>query len=218
MCQSADSLTGLLSALQSGTKQRAEAGDTGGGAHSLACCSAFWRSSSLLMLPSASVLTLTIFMPAMTADAGLVPCADVGMMHTLRCVSPRDWWYARMAMSPAYSPLAPELGCSETLSKPVISVSCPARSCTRRQGIISRRQRLVMNLLSCVHVCAMSRPSWLNNCQSMQRSRAEVVFHNLPYRSAVSQAMCVQWLRPKPALNEYLAGVSMKQRASNICW
>lgn len=35
-------------------------------------------------------LTVTIFMPAMTADAGLVPCADTGMMHTLRCLSPRD--------------------------------------------------------------------------------------------------------------------------------
>ena len=109
-------------------------------AHSLACCSAFCRSSSLLMLPSASVLTLTIFMPAMTADAGLVPCAEVGMMHTLRCESPRDWWYARMAIRPAYSPLAPELGCSDTLSKPVISVSCPARSCRTAQQ--QRRQRL----------------------------------------------------------------------------
>jgi hypothetical protein len=29
------------------------------------------------------------FMPAMTADAGLVPWADTGMMHTLRCLSPR---------------------------------------------------------------------------------------------------------------------------------
>ena len=28
----------------------------------------------------------------MTAEAGLVPWADTGMMHTLRCWSPRLWW------------------------------------------------------------------------------------------------------------------------------
>jgi hypothetical protein len=36
--------------------------------------------------------TVTIFMPAMTALAGLVPCADTGMMQMLRWPSPRDWW------------------------------------------------------------------------------------------------------------------------------
>ena len=46
----------------------------------------------------------------MTAEAGLVPWADTGMMHTLRWWSPRDWWYARMAIRPAYSPLAPVWG------------------------------------------------------------------------------------------------------------
>jgi hypothetical protein len=46
----------------------------------------------MLTLPCASVDTVTIFMPAMTALAGLVPCADTGMMHTLRWPSPRDWW------------------------------------------------------------------------------------------------------------------------------
>ena len=70
----------------------------------------------------------------MTADAGLVPCAETGMMHTLRCSSPRDLWYCRMVMRPAYSPLAPLLGCSDTASKPVISASCAARSCAREQG------------------------------------------------------------------------------------
>jgi hypothetical protein len=34
------------------------------------------------------VETVTIFMPAITAEAGLVPCALTGMMHTSRCVSP----------------------------------------------------------------------------------------------------------------------------------
>ena len=53
-------------------------------AHLSAFCSAFWRSSSMSMLPLASVLMATIFMPAMMADAGLVPCADFGMMQICR--------------------------------------------------------------------------------------------------------------------------------------
>src|SRR5438477_177520 len=59
----------------------------------------------------------------MTADAGLVPCADCGIRHTVRWPSPRARWYARIASSPAYSPCAPELGCSDTAAKPVISAS-----------------------------------------------------------------------------------------------
>ena len=65
----------------------------------------------------------TICMDAMAALAGLVPCAEAGMRHTLRWWSPRDAWYARMAIRPVYSPAAPELGCSDTASKPVISHS-----------------------------------------------------------------------------------------------
>jgi hypothetical protein len=49
-----------------------------------AFCSAFWRSSSMSMLPLASVLIATIFMPAMMAEAGFVPCADFGMMQICR--------------------------------------------------------------------------------------------------------------------------------------
>ena len=45
-------------------------------------CSAFCLSSSMLMLPCWSTPTGTMLMPAITADAGLVPCADTGMMHT----------------------------------------------------------------------------------------------------------------------------------------
>ncbi len=44
----------------------------------------------MLMLPSASVLTGTMRMPAMTADAGLVPWADVGIKQMLRLDSPLD--------------------------------------------------------------------------------------------------------------------------------
>ena len=54
----------------------------------------------------------------MAADAGFVPCAEVGMMHTLRWPWPRLLWYARIAIRPAYSPLAPELGCRDMASKP----------------------------------------------------------------------------------------------------
>ena len=65
----------------------------------------------------------------MMAEAGLVPWADTGMMHTLRCASPLARWNCRIVISPAYSPLAPLLGCSDTASKPVISASCADRSC-----------------------------------------------------------------------------------------
>ena len=59
-------------------------------ASSLLCCSAFCLSSGMLTLPSLSVLTVTMRMPAITALAGFVPWADRGMMHTLRCLSPRE--------------------------------------------------------------------------------------------------------------------------------
>ena len=50
-----------------------------------------------------------------------------GMMHTFLCESPLALWKALIAMSPAYSPEAPELGWRDTASKPVISASCVAR-------------------------------------------------------------------------------------------
>ena len=37
----------------------------------------------------ASQATTTTFMPAICADAGLVPCAEDGIRQTLRCASPR---------------------------------------------------------------------------------------------------------------------------------
>ena len=85
--------------------------------------SAFARRSATSMLPFASVFTTTTFIPAITALAGLVPCADCGIRHTLRCASPRDSWYARITSSPAYSPCEPAFGCSDTAAKPVISAS-----------------------------------------------------------------------------------------------
>mmetsp|Transcript_10811 Transcript_10811/g.35495 ORF Transcript_10811/g.35495 Transcript_10811/m.35495 type:complete len:296 (-) Transcript_10811:1721-2608(-) len=92
------------------------------------CFSAAALSPSTSTLPSASVPMPTIFMPHIAALAGLVPCAEAGMMHTLRWWSPFAWWYARIAISPAYSPAAPELGWSDMASKPVILQSWSARS------------------------------------------------------------------------------------------
>ena len=62
-------------------------------------------------------------MPAMTAEAGFVPCAEEGIKAIFRCESPLDAWYARMTIKPAYSPCAPELGCIDMAAKRVISQS-----------------------------------------------------------------------------------------------
>src|SRR5205823_10202779 len=85
--------------------------------------SALARRSARSMSPSFKQATDTTLNPAMTALAGFVPCADVGMRHTLRCASPREAWYSRIASKPANSPCDPALGCSDTAAKPVISAS-----------------------------------------------------------------------------------------------
>ena len=59
-------------------------------------------------------LTTTTFMPAITADAALVPCAEEGIRQTVRCSSPLARWYPRMASSPASSPWLPALGWIDT--------------------------------------------------------------------------------------------------------
>src|SRR5258705_164062 len=65
-------------------------------------CSSTWRSrAARSMLPSGSHGTTTTRMPAITALAALVPCALDGMRQTSRCDSPRSWWYAWIARSPA---------------------------------------------------------------------------------------------------------------------
>ena len=73
------------------------------------------------MLPCASQGVTITFMPAITAEAGFVPCAEEGISAMLRCESPREAWYARITIKPAYSPCAPELGCMDIAAKPVIS-------------------------------------------------------------------------------------------------
>ena len=86
-----------------------------------ACFAAFALRSAMSTLPSSSQPIATIRMPAIAADAGLVPWAETGIRQTSRAPSPFDAWYARIERRPAYSPLAPELGCRDMPGKPVIS-------------------------------------------------------------------------------------------------
>src|SRR5881409_1435546 len=58
-------------------------------ARSRACSSALARRSARSMSPSFKQATETTLNPAMTALAGLVPCAEVGIRQTLRSASPR---------------------------------------------------------------------------------------------------------------------------------
>ena len=44
----------------------------------------------MLTLPASSQATTTTRIPAITADAAFVPCAEDGMRQTSRSVSPRD--------------------------------------------------------------------------------------------------------------------------------
>ena len=97
------------------------------------------------MLPFAAVPTTTTRKPAMTALAGLVPCAEAGISTTSRWPSPRAWWYARITARPANSPCAPELGCSDTAAKPVISHSAASSSRAHLPialGLARRRERM----------------------------------------------------------------------------
>ena len=50
------------------------------------------RRSSRSTDPSSVALTTTTFIPAITAEAALVPWADDGIRQTRRSVSPRDAW------------------------------------------------------------------------------------------------------------------------------
>ena len=109
------------------------------------CSAAFALRSATSMLPFASVFTTTTCMPAITALAGLVPCADCGIRQTVRCVSPRDSWYARITSSPVYSPCEPAFGCSETAGNPVISASAASSAAEHRRVslcLFARRERM----------------------------------------------------------------------------
>ena len=85
------------------------------------CCAALARRSATSTLPSSSLATGTTRIPAITALAGLVPWADIGMRQVVRWTSPRARCQARITSRPAYSPCEPALGWSDTAANPVIS-------------------------------------------------------------------------------------------------
>lgn len=59
------------------------------------------------MQPSLDTFTSCMSIPAICADAGFVPCADVGIKQTFLSSSPRCRWYFIIAHSPANSPCEP---------------------------------------------------------------------------------------------------------------
>ena len=61
-------------------------------ARSSACASHCARRSSRSTAPSSAAFTTTTRIPAITADAALVPWAEDGIRQTLRAVSPFAWW------------------------------------------------------------------------------------------------------------------------------
>ena len=85
--------------------------------YSLALLSKSFISTS----PLSDVLTGTTCNPAICAEAGFVPCADMGIKQMSLLLSPRDLWYRPIVSSPAYSPWAPELDCIDIESYPVTS-------------------------------------------------------------------------------------------------
>ncbi len=73
-------------------------------ARSSACVSHWARRSSRSTAPSSAAFTTTTRIPAITADAALVPWAEDGIRQMSRAGSPLATWYARIARSPASSP------------------------------------------------------------------------------------------------------------------
>ncbi len=61
-------------------------------ARSSLCSSHCARRSSRSTEPSSAAFTTTTFIPAITADAALVPWAEDGIRQTLRAPSPRSRW------------------------------------------------------------------------------------------------------------------------------
>ncbi len=57
-----------------------------------ACFSILAARSVRSTLPFSSQATTTTRMPAITALAAFVPCADDGIRQTSRCDSPRERW------------------------------------------------------------------------------------------------------------------------------
>jgi hypothetical protein len=81
-----------------------------------ACSEALARRSSRSTVPSLLPLTTTTFMPAITAEAALVPWALAGIRQMFRPSSPCARWYDRIASRPASSPWLPALGWIDTFA------------------------------------------------------------------------------------------------------
>ena len=124
--------------------------------------------------------------PAATALAGFVPCADVGNDAEVRdASSPRAWWYARITMSPAYSPCARRSAAGSPREKPVMSASQRFEHRMQELGgslavLLRRRERMDprrttrprhgKHLRSCALSFIVHEPSGIIDCAS-ERSR-----------------------------------------------
>jgi hypothetical protein len=76
------------------------------------------------MLPSGSHATATTFIPAMTALAGFVPCAEVGIKADVAVrLAARFVIRADDEQAGIFALGEPALGCNEMPAKPVISAS-----------------------------------------------------------------------------------------------
>src|SRR5690554_7235067 len=73
------------------------------------------------IFPSSSHFVTTTWNPAITAEAGLVPCAEEGIKQIFLWDSLFDLWNALITINPAYSPCAPEFGWKDIEWNPVIS-------------------------------------------------------------------------------------------------
>src|SRR5207247_2019644 len=152
-------------------------------APSVAWCSlAFASRSATSMLPCASVFTTTTVIPAITALAGLVPCADCGIRQVMRWASPRWRWYARITSSPANSPCEPAFGCSDTLANPVISAShssswrnSVAYPCACDRGAKGCRPLKPRQLIGMTSVVARSRAARFRQRPQVDRLHARDV-------------------------------------------
>ena len=88
-------------------------------------------STSRSMRPLGADFSSTVCMPASTALAGLVPCAESGTSTLRRFASPREACQARIIIMPVSSPWAPAAGCKVTCGRPAISPSHCCRSKSR---------------------------------------------------------------------------------------
>ena len=86
------------------------------------------RNASRSTPPSAADGMVIVRKPAIVAVAGFVPCEESGTRTSVRSMSPRDRWYARIIRIPVSSPWAPAAGWRVTAAMPLISASSASSS------------------------------------------------------------------------------------------